>query len=63
MPAISKGFRSYVYGCNGTILTYRGVPLGWVLAGRFLGNVNDIELSRAEEPVYAHWTVTIAGAD
>ena len=18
-----------VYGCNGTILTYRGVPLGW----------------------------------
>ena len=34
-----------------------------MLAGRLLGNMNDIELSRAEEPVDAHWTVTIAGAD
>jgi hypothetical protein len=45
------------FGLNGVC------PGGGVLVGRFLGNVNDIELSRAEEPVYAHWTVTIAGAD
>ena len=45
-------------GGNGTILTYRGVPLG-------LGRVAVIrkqgvgELSRAEEPEDRHWTVTI----
>ena len=30
---------SYVYGCNGTDLAYRGVPLGWgagwAIAGKY----------------------------
>ena len=34
-----------------------------MLTGRLLGNMNDIELSMAEEPVDTHWTVTVAGAD
>ena len=34
-----------------------------MLAGRLLGNMNDIELSRAEEPEDTHWTVTVVGAD
>jgi hypothetical protein len=34
-----------------------------VLAGRLLGNMNDIELSSAEEPVDTQWTVTVVGAD
>ena len=32
-----------------------------MLAGRLLGNMEYIELSKAEEPVGRHWTVEIMG--
>ena len=38
-------------------------PGGGVLTGRLLGNMEYIELSKAEEPVDTHWTVTVVGAD
>jgi hypothetical protein len=39
-------------------------PGGGLLAGRLLGNWGWVrELSRAEEPVDRHWTVTVVGAD
>jgi hypothetical protein len=34
-----------------------------VLAGRLLGEQGNIELSKAEQPVDRHWTVTVVGAD
>ena len=34
-----------------------------MLTGRLLGKWGWVQLSKAEEPVDTHWTVTVVGAD
>ena len=50
-------------GADGTILTYRGVPLGWGAGWAVTRKMGVGELSKSEEPIDTHWTVTVVGAD
>ena len=42
--------QQYVYRCNETILTYRGVPLGWGAGWAVTRKMGVGQLSKAEEP-------------
>jgi len=39
------------------------VPLGWGAGWAVAGKLGVGKLSRVEEPVDTHWTVTVVGAD